>query len=236
MPILPEHHGKVFNGDKAFEAIIASYADYSQSDLECELWERSPYRLDFECGQEDMPALLSALYEPDDKIYIGDAVAGYCQQQSNVRTVTAHLEDLHMAEFFRPNPLTGIPEERENGKLSLVSDRCVAKYRFAVEEFDSKPLRDQLAFYMAMLDKGMPFAALVYSGNKSVHGLLAVNCNNAKEWESKVENELFRNNLELLGCDPACKNESRMTRTPGIQRSNGNFQRLLYLNPNLKGN
>lgn len=225
-----------FNGPLAFASIIAPYNDYEEVDLECELWERSPYLLDFECGHGDMEALMSSLYEPDDLLFIGNARAAFPQQQECVRAVTDHLSDLQLAEFFRPNPLTGIPVKRGNGKLSLVCDDCVAKFRFAVVEFDSKPLRDQYAFYMAMLDKGMPFAALIHSGNKSIHGLLAVDCPDAEAWKRMVEDKLFCSYLELLGCDGACKNESRMTRTPGTRRSNGKMQKLLYLNPNLKGN
>ena len=232
--VTPQRPQGKFDGRRAWENIIQPYI--SEPDLECELWERSPYRIDFECGQEDMEALLSTLYEPDDVIFIGDACANYSRQRECVRTVTEHLSNLQMAEYFRPNPLTGIPVRRDNGKQSLVCDECVAKFRYAVVEFDSKPLNEQYAFYLAMLDKGMPFAALIYSGNKSIHGLLAVDCPDADSWKRTVEDELFRNRLELLGCDGACKNESRMTRTPGAKRSNGKMQKLLYLNSNLKGN
>ena len=173
---------------------------------------------------------MSTLYEPDDLLFVGDAKATFAQQRECVRTVTEHLADLRLAEFFRPNPLTGIPVRRDNGNPSLVCDDCVSKFRFAVVEFDSKPLRDQYAFYMAMLDKGMPFAALIHSGNKSIHGLLAVDCPDAEAWKRTVEDELFRSYLELLGCDGACKNESRVTRTPGAKRANGKMQKLLYLN------
>ncbi len=234
LPVIQQRPQGKFDGRRAWESIIQPYI--TVPDLEGELWERSPYRMDFECGHEDMEALLSTLYEPDDLIFIGESCANFQRQRECVRTVTEHLSDLRLAEYFRPNPLTGIPVCRENGRQSLVCDECVAKFRFAVVEFDAKPLTEQYAFYLAMLDMGMPFAALIHSGNKSVHGLLAVNCPDADTWTRKVENKLFRSNLELLGCDGACKNESRMTRTPGAMRSNGKMQKLLYLNPNLKGN
>ncbi len=234
LPVIQQRPRGKFDGQRAWESIIQPYI--TVPNLEAELWERSPYRMDFECGYEDMEALLSTLYEPDDLIFIGESCAIFQRQRECVRTVTEHLSDLRLAEYFRPNPLTGIPVRRENGRQSLVCDECVAKFRFAVVEFDAKPITEQYAFYLAMLDMGMPFAALIHSGNKSIHGLLAVNCPDADTWTRKVENELFRSNLELLGCDGACKNESRMTRTPGAMRSNGKMQKLLYLNPNLKGN
>ena len=91
-------------------------------------------------------------------------------------------------------------------------------------------------FCSCRLDKGFPIAALTHSGNKSIHCLLSVNCADASEWESEVEEQLFRAKLEPLGCDRACKNESRSSRTPGARRANGKMQRLLYLNPDMKGN
>ena len=225
-----------FDGDRAFAAIIAPYAECSVTDLECELWERSPFRLEDECGEGDFLALLDALYDPDDQVFVGDPKVMADGQRQYIRSVREHLESPHLAEFFRPNPLTGLPVLRENGRPSFVCDACVAKFRYAVLEFDHRDVRDQFAFFLAMLDKGFPIAALTHSGNKSVHCLLSVDCADASEWESEVEEQLFRNKLEPLGCDRACKNESRSSRTPGARRANGKMQRLLYLNPNMKGN
>jgi hypothetical protein len=40
-----------------------------------------------------------------------------------------------------------------------------------------------------------------------------------------------------LGCDPACRNESRLSRLPGhFRREKNAWQRLLYLNPDPEGN
>lgn len=225
-----------FDGDRAFAAIIAPYAECSVTDLECELWERSPYRLDDECGEGDFLALLGSLYDPDDLIFVGDPKVAAGGQRQCIRSVKEHLASPCLAEFFRPNPLTGLPVARENGRPSFVCDACVAKFRYAVLEFDHRDVREQCAFFLAMLDKGFPIAALTHSGNKSIHCLLSVNCADASEWESEVEEQLFRAKLEPLGCDRACKNESRSSRTPGARRANGKMQRLLYLNPNMKGN
>ena len=224
-----------FDGEKAFYAIIAPFEEYSELELENELWERSPYRLNEKVGAHDMVALLENLYDMDDRIFIGDVHANTEMQRQGINTVREHLQDLKLAEFFRPNPLTGSPVIRNNGRPSFVCDQCVAKYRYAVVEFDGQCLQRQLAFFLAMLNKGFPIAALTYSGNKSVHALVAVNCTDAKEWETKVEKDLFRDHLEILGCDGACKNEGRCSRTPGAIRANGQKQRLLYLNPNVKG-
>ena len=227
----PEHG---FDGETAFDTIIAPFSEYSEADLDAELWERSPFRLNEEPGAFDLTSLLEMLYDPDDQIFIGQVRADPDSQRRSIRTVREHLRSPVMAEFFRPNPLTGTAIIR-NGKPSYVSDGCVAGFRYAVVEFDGESLRRQYAFYLAMLEKNFPIAALTFSGNKSIHCLLAVNCVDADEWKTKVEEQLFRNYLEPLGCDGACKNEGRSSRTPGAIRSNGRCQRLLYLNPELKG-
>ena len=224
-----------FDGDLAFIEIIKPYADGMEVDLEYELWERSPYRLYDECGEGDLLALLDSLYDPDDLVFIGDTKVKSEEQRKHIRSVGEHLRSPHLAEFFRPNPLTGAPVLRDDGSPSFISDACVARFRYAVVEFDCRSLQQQYAFFLAMLDKSFPIAALTHSGNKSVHCLLSVNCADAVEWEHEVEEKLFRSYLELLGCDRACKNESRSSRTPGAKRANGKMQRLLYLNPDMKG-
>lgn len=231
MPPMPRNSDR-FDGEKAFAALVAPYADYSASDLECELWERSPYRLDHAPGIRDAEVLLENLYDPGDLLFISDKICPLERQRGTIRSVVEHLKSMRPAELFRPNPLTGEAVTLDNGKQSLIADGCVAKFRYAVIEFDSRSLCEQSAFFLAVIDKKLPLAALTFSGNKSIHGLLAVNCPDAVNWEREVEDKLFRSYLEPLGCDGACKNESRMSRLPGMPRHNGAMQKLLYLNPN----
>jgi hypothetical protein len=97
-------------------------------------------------------------------------------------------------------------------------------------EFDALPREDQLAFWWAVR---LPVVVLVDSGGKSVHGWVRVRdvaC--AAEWGRSIEQHLFRDLLQPLGVDPACKNESRLSRLPGHHRKEtGRWQRLLYLAP-----
>ena len=51
-----------YDGEKAFAGIIRPYREYSESDLECELFERSPYRL---TGENEFSAVLESLYAPE---------------------------------------------------------------------------------------------------------------------------------------------------------------------------
>ena len=119
------------------------------------------------------------------------------------------------------------------GKLSDRCDGCVRKFAYAVAEFDGAPKTDQLRFWVSILQcETLDLAAIIDSGGKSLHGWVRAGCSDAEEWTAKVEGDLFPNLLVPLGVDPACRNESRMSRMPGHFRSEkGNWQRLLYLNP-----
>lgn len=90
-------------------------------------------------------------------------------------------------------------------------------------------LADQLSFWFAV---PLPVAAIVFSGSKSLHGLVQVDCANAAEWKAEVENSLFAQYLTPMGFDPSCRNASRLSRAPGHRRKDtGLCQHLLYLAP-----
>ena len=143
----------------------------------------------------------------------------------------------HTLRFIKPNPLTGEPVTQSNGSQSYIADDCVAKFQYAVVEFDNKAISDQIAFWLSMIDKEAHVAALIHSGRKSIHGWMHVNCENKQSWNEQVEKGLFTKLLEPLGADGACKNESRSSRLPGITYPENNHirsQKLLYLNPKRK--
>lgn len=154
-----------------------------------------------------------------------------------------------------PNPFTGLQGPTKDGRgVSFRADSCVAQFGYCVAEFDSFPLyllddsvagelsrngelvrpafpRDwQLAFWATV---PLPIVALIDSGGKSIHAWLRVDeCDSNANWEEYVENKLYRDFLVPLGVDPACRNESRLSRMPGHFRTDrGQWQRLLYLNP-----
>ena len=109
-------------------------------------------------------------------------------------------------------------------------DGSVSTYRFAVAESDSMSLEDQLAFWMGC--PSLPVAMLTFSGSKSIHALLRVDCADAAEWEAKIAGELFPGFLVPMGMDPACKNPARLSRMPGFYRiDTKQIQKCLYLAP-----
>ena len=207
---------------EAFDAIIA---DTIEDASEVELFELSPYRFEFS-PFKDSVILLNELYKNDDILFIGDTYSKQVKKAKDWKRA-----DVSRFPLIIPNPLTGKQGKTKSGKISVRCDSCVASFHFAVVEFDNVSIKKQIAFWLAMLNKGFPVACLIHSGNKSIHGWVKVDCANVEEWENEVENKLFPDYLQPLGVDPACRNESRLSRLPGHERKKGVYQRLLYLNP-----
>jgi len=197
---------------------------------ECDWWEASPYRIDWEPGPRDALALLGALYAPDEFLFIGERYGG----GEGVQTAGDWMRRIESGEpcppHFIPNPLTGREHPLPDGKLSKRGDSAVVSFRFAVAEFDGMSKPEQLAFWWGY--RAAPIVALIDSGGKSIHALLRVDAPSREAWEADVEQRLFSRVLCPLGCDAACRNESRLSRLPGhFRREKNQWQRLLYLNP-----
>lgn len=207
------------------------FQKYHEMADESELWERSYIRLDQTPGLYDTKLTLSSLFKLDDILFLGSQ---YDTGLVHVKKVSEWLnfEGLNKYPHIIPNPLTGEVGLTKDGKASHRADSCIKSFPFAVVEFDGLPREKQIAFWLWALDKGLPVAALIDSGGKSIHGWLGVHCKDAGEWEKKIYNKLFPQHLVPLGADPACKNSARLSRLPGHYRTEKyNWQRLLYLNP-----
>ena len=115
------------------------------------------------------------------------------------------------------------------GKTSFRCDDAIAQWPYTVIEFDAMSHADQLAFWYGV---DLPVVCLVWSGGKSIHGWIRVDCPSAEEWEQEVREKLYRTRFVPMGADPACRNPSRLTRMPGAFRAAKQaYQRLLYLAP-----
>jgi len=197
---------------------------------ECDWWEASPYRIDWEPGPRDALALLGALYAPDEFLFIGERYGG----GEGVQTAGDWMRRIESGEpcppHIIPNPLTGREHPLPDGKLSKRGDSAVASFRFAVAEFDTVGKAEQLAFWWGY--RSAPIVALIDTGGKSIHALLRVDAPSREAWERDIEQKLFARVLCPLGCDPQCQNEARLSRLPGhFRREKNAWQRLLYLNP-----
>jgi hypothetical protein len=212
------------DGARLFDQIVQSGADYDESAL----WEVSPVRVDWP-PEYDAVVILELLYCAEDPLFLGSR---HDAGPSFVRPVSEWIErfkkGLPVPEHVIPNPLTGADGRTKDGKISYRADDCVAKFRFAVVEFDAIPRDEQIRFWAGA---SLPIVALIDSGGKSVHGWIRVDAVNTDEWTERVEGSLF-SLLTAVGADGACKNEARLSRTPGHFRSEkGRWQRIIYLNP-----
>ena len=201
----------------------------------------------------DTIAFLSELFDPGDVLYIGTGKEqkGDCQQ-SHVKTAENWIRyfSKKLAEirgmsgqdrerkikalgkylsFVIINPLNGT--QTEGG--SLRTDANVTDFRFILCECDNTPLEQQIPLIRGLK---LPVVSLTFSGGKSVHALIdAATLNGGKKIESlsdykRLTAGLFEK-IGPLGFDPATKNAARLSRLPGIWRTDKNtFQNLLYLN------
>jgi hypothetical protein len=130
------------------------------------------------------------------------------------------LNDPH-GTFLRINPL------RDNGRR----DDDVTAFRHVLVEFDkdslSNPIPKELQ-YAYLIDSHMPLAAIIDSGNKSIHGWVKVSAADISEYRDRVERiyQWFAD----LNLDPHNRNPSRYSRMPGVSRNlrneDGNVERV----------
>lgn len=87
-------------------------------------------------------------------------------------------------ELVKVNPFTGASEDRTDGKPHLATNATVAAFPNALLEFDEMPLSDQCAFWHGAITLyRLPVVALVYSGGKSLHGVVRVDCTSRTEFD-----------------------------------------------------
>ena len=212
------------NGRKLREAIMR----HGSSDM-ADLWEASPIRL-LDDPAQDAAVLLRALYDPSDFVFIGG------KYDKQVRAVRQWLDEIEQGgaawPHIAPNILDGAEHETSTGSRSYRCDAAVIGFRYAVVEFDTISLEEQTCFWTGVLARDLfPVAAIIHSGSKSLHGWIRVGCRDRDEWERLVEQDLFARWLTPVGVDAACRNESRLSRLPGLFRAEKkSWQRLLYLN------
>lgn len=208
----------------------AAFIQRGDGATEADWFEASPLRIDWAPGPRDAAALLRVLYRPWEFTFCGERYGG----AEGVRTAAewiARFEDGRpVPPHFIPNPLTGREHPLPGGKLSKRGDSAVAGFLYAVAEFDGMDKASQLALWWGF--RSAPIVALIDSGGKSIHAILRVDCETRADWEREIEGKLFPRVLVPLGCDPACRNEARLSRLPGHYRAEKQaWQRLLYLNP-----
>lgn len=219
---------------KVHPGLLERFIKKGHGATENDIQKRSPIALDWP-EAEAAWRVLEALYGDGELLFVGDDGWGG-RLGETIRPALEWQKVFQKAAAVRfpkimVNPLTGRPVAKKSGVgETLRGDGCIFAFRFVVAEFDGLSINDQLAFWLAV--PHLPVAALIHSGKKSIHAWLRVDCADVREWEREVEQKLFPGYLVPLGLDPACRNESRLSRMPGHRRADtGLMQRCLYLAP-----
>ncbi len=115
--------------------------------------------------------------------------------------------------WIRFNPLDG----------QGVKDANVTDYRFALVESDAMPIEQQRGIYEQL---ELPIAALVHSGNKSLHAIVRIDADGLSEYKRRVDLLYSVCEKNGLTIDRQNRNPSRLSRLPGVER-NGQRQYLV---------
>ena len=190
-------------------------------------------------GWRDLVAYLEAVFEEGERV--GYAVESRLDDDGRwkpsgrgfydrtrgelVRSIEKHAPDLGAAlgdanpeagAWIRFNPLDGRGVRNEN----------VAEFRYALVESDSMSIERQRAI-IGQLE--LPCAAIVHSGNKSLHAIVHVDARDYDEYRRRVDflyETCRKNGLDIDGQN---KNPSRLSRMPGVRRG-GAKQWLVAVN------
>lgn len=208
--------GEVINLDDYYKVIDTDLVDSKTIPVPSEKWDQI----------EDVRKYIEVLYQPGDHVcYCIDSYKdkeGKYHPRGRVydRTAGQLLDELDRAHriedvfydydhdcgvWITPNPTDG-----QGGKIDNITD-----FRYALVESDTQSIEMQ---YALMTKLELPIAALVHSGNKSIHAIVRVDAGNEKEYSRRVD-YLFKvckkNGLEI---DTSTKNPSRLSRMPGFWR------------------
>jgi hypothetical protein len=112
--------------------------------------------------------------------------------------------------FLRINPMTKGGAKNED----------VTAFRHVLVEFDrdeaGKPIPKEEQYH-AVVASGMPVAALIDSGNKSLHAWIRVDAPDAKEYARRVD--IVWKHFESMNLDKQNRNPSRLSRCPDGRRT-----------------
>lgn len=96
-----------------------------------------------------------------------------------------------------------------------VKNTNITDFRYCLVESDQLSLKDQ---FKKIIDLKLPCAAIVYSGQKSLHAIVHVDAKNQEEYTKRVKWIYEVLNDNDFPIDQNNKNPSRMSRLPGLKR------------------
>lgn len=111
------------------------------------------------------------------------------------------------------NPVDGNGRKNDN----------ITDLRYVLVESDTDNVEQQYGIMKAL---NLPLAAVVSSGNKSIHGIVHVDAEDMRQYRERVNMIFSECRKAGLHIDSSTRNPSRLSRLPGVYR-NGNLQALL---------
>lgn len=201
----------------------------------------SPTDVKFNHRGYQTDAFLRRLWRPEEYLHVEDSQHHVLAALGlQLRSCAEWLELLRRrplsGDIIGRNPYSGNLGHTGAGQTSYVSADCISRFRFALIEFDALPIPEQCAFWLGVI-RTMPrfavrLASLVFSGEKSIHGLLRI------DGYQGSPQTLKRDMMRLFCSDPDKSYRADPsgfiprggTRLAGAKRrSNGEIQTLLYL-------
>lgn len=174
--------------------------------------------------EEISTKILDIMFDKNDTVCVSDSKFGY-----HSVPLSALYSDT--VTLVSPNPDQPI-RKIEPDKIVLVAlnpikgwrtDENAYKYKNFLFEIDYGSIEDQRKYFETI---GLPYSALIFSGNKSIHALVSLD-------ESLPSESVWRTMAEwglsiATACDQNTKNPSRSIRFPGnIRPDTGKKQELL---------
>jgi len=217
---------------QTFQDFIGEYDGAGIHELLYDLWEMSTWRPDRPIHEDptaEAIRLLECLFRPGEYIHAGGLFDARNPQHTRPREAWIELfrqaKKIHFP-LFGLNPVRAEGTEIQDGEgkqgRSWRNAANVADARYALIESDKHSLRDQAAFFLRMIKKGLPVKSITFSGKKSLHGIISA---------TPDQIDGLRKILAPLGFDPQTLDPARMSRLPGHRRGEtGEFQSLIYLN------
>jgi hypothetical protein len=206
-----------------------------------ELGEISPLRPD----TRTPASFLHALFEPGERVLI---FSKYISQGQTMWIRPPHLAPFDataLADFENPaegqgawflaNPVDGRTLELDRLKSesnptgrTRRAEENIAAFRHLLLESDKA---DPATWLAALVQMPLPILSICESGGRSIHALVRIDAKDAAHFRAILA--ASKAGLETLGADPAALSPVRLTRLPQCWRAEkGNWQRLLFLNPN----
>lgn len=232
----PKTKPLIKNGETALRQIIEQSNIYDEVDL----WEMSPIRIDWP-PEEDTVHFLSAMFEPEDLLFIGEREESGIVGQ-NIRSQMDWIKYFQLSGktmlFIIVNPLTGKAAAKKSGDGETYrGDGNISSFKYCLVEFDNLTRDEQIRFWTSKTVKELPVAALIDTGGKSIHAWIRTeNISTLDDWQREIRQGFYEKSLIPLGVDSACSNPARLSRLPGHFRDTGKYQRILWLNTEKAGN